>query len=111
MKGSELLDIYGQMYGMARQECREQIPKLIELVGLKGRENDPIGKYSKGMQQRIGIAQTLLNDPELRRAKPRFRPHRHGGSKVTRKNHRQRKTEPFFSLPISYLKLSKSALT
>jgi ABC-2 type transport system ATP-binding protein len=65
LKGSELLDIYGQMYGMTQQQRKEQIPKLIELVGLKGRENDLIGKYSKGMQQRIGIAQTLLNNPEL----------------------------------------------
>lgn len=65
LKGSELLDIYGQMYGMTKQERRIQIPKLIELVGLKGRENDPIGKYSKGMQQRIGIAQALLNNPEI----------------------------------------------
>jgi len=65
LKGSELLDIYGEMYGMTKQERREQIPKLVELVGLKGRENDPIGKYSKGMQQRIGIAQALLNNPEL----------------------------------------------
>ncbi|NLB75579.1 MAG: ATP-binding cassette domain-containing protein, partial [Crenarchaeota archaeon] len=38
---------------------------LIDLVGLKGRENDRIGKYSKGMQQRIGIAQALLNNPDL----------------------------------------------
>jgi ABC-2 type transport system ATP-binding protein len=65
LKGAELLDIYGQMYGMTQQERAEQIPKLIKLVGLKGRENDLIGKYSKGMQQRIGIAQALLNSPEL----------------------------------------------
>ena len=65
LKGWELLDIYGRMYGMAEQQRKEQIPKLIEMVGLKGRENDLIGKYSKGMQQRIGIAQSLLNNPEL----------------------------------------------
>ncbi len=65
LKGSELLDIYGRMYGMTEQQRTEQIPKLIEMVGLKGRENDLIGKYSKGMQQRIGIAQSLLNNPEL----------------------------------------------
>ena len=65
LKGAELLDIYGQMYGMTQQQRKEQIPKLVELVGLTGRENDFIGKYSKGMQQRIGIAQALLNDPEL----------------------------------------------
>jgi ABC-2 type transport system ATP-binding protein len=65
LKGAELLDIYGRMYGMTQQQRAEQIPKLIESVGLKGRENDLIGKYSKGMQQRIGIAQALLNNPEL----------------------------------------------
>jgi ABC-2 type transport system ATP-binding protein len=65
LKGRELLDIYGQMYGMTSQERAEQIPKLIDLVGLKGREGDLIGKYSKGMQQRIGIAQALLGNPEL----------------------------------------------
>ena len=65
LKGAELLDIYGRMYGMTEQQRKEQVPKLIEMVGLKGRENDLIGKYSKGMQQRIGIAQALLNSPEL----------------------------------------------
>jgi ABC-2 type transport system ATP-binding protein len=65
LKGSELLDIYGRMYGMTVQQRKEQIPKLLETVGLKGRENDLIGKYSKGMQQRIGMAQALLNNPEL----------------------------------------------
>jgi ABC-2 type transport system ATP-binding protein len=65
LKGWELLDIYGRMYGMTEQERKEQIPKLLDMVGLKGREKDLIGKYSKGMQQRIGIAQALLNNPEL----------------------------------------------
>jgi len=65
LKGAELLDIYGRMYGMTQQQRKDQIPKLIEMVGLEGRENDLIGKYSKGMQQRIGIAQALLNNPEL----------------------------------------------
>lgn len=50
---------------MREQERKGQIPKLLEMVGLTGRERDPIGKYSKGMQQRIGIAQALLNEPEL----------------------------------------------
>ncbi|MEM3728806.1 MAG: ABC transporter ATP-binding protein [Candidatus Bathyarchaeia archaeon] len=65
LRGRELLDLYGRMYGMSEQQRREQIPKLLEIVGLKGREKDLIGKYSKGMQQRLGIAQALLNDPEL----------------------------------------------
>lgn len=65
LKGAELLDVYGRMYGISQQELKEQIPRLIDVVGLKGRENDLIGKYSKGMQQRIGIAQALLGNPEL----------------------------------------------
>jgi ABC-2 type transport system ATP-binding protein len=65
LKGVELLDIYGRMYGMDEQQRKQQIPKLIEMVGLRGRENDLVGTYSKGMQQRIGIAQALLNNPEL----------------------------------------------
>jgi ABC-2 type transport system ATP-binding protein len=65
LKGAELLDVYGRMYGISQQELKNQIPKLIDIVGLKGRENDLIGKYSKGMQQRIGIAQALLGSPEL----------------------------------------------
>jgi ABC-2 type transport system ATP-binding protein len=65
LKGWELLDIYGRMYGMSQQQRRDSLPRLLESVGLKGRENDLIGKYSKGMQQRLGIAQALLNDPEL----------------------------------------------
>lgn len=65
LKGAELLDIYGRMYGMNEQQRKQQIPKLIEMVGLRGRENDLVGTYSKGMQQRIGIAQALLNNPEL----------------------------------------------
>jgi ABC-2 type transport system ATP-binding protein len=65
LKGWELLDIYGQMYGLSKQQRKEKLPKLLELVGLNGRENDLIGKYSKGMQQRLGIAQALLREQEL----------------------------------------------
>ncbi len=65
LKGWELLDIYGRMYGLSQQERLEEVPKLLEMVALKGRENDLIGKYSKGMQQRLGIAQALLGKPEL----------------------------------------------
>jgi ABC-2 type transport system ATP-binding protein len=65
LKGSELLDIYGRMYGLSQQQRKDQSTKLLELVGLKERGNDLIGKYSKGMQQRLGIAQALLSEPEL----------------------------------------------
>jgi ABC-2 type transport system ATP-binding protein len=65
LTGYELLDVYGEMYGLTKTARKEQIPKLLEMVGLKERGLDRIGKYSKGMQQRIGIAQALINEPEL----------------------------------------------
>ena len=65
LKGRELLDIYGRMYGMNKEERNKQVPKLLDMVGLREREDDLIGKYSKGMQQRLGLAQALLNEPEL----------------------------------------------
>jgi ABC-2 type transport system ATP-binding protein len=65
LTGWELLDIYGRMYGMGKQQREEQLDKLFRLVGLKEREKDTVGKYSKGMQQRLGIAQALLGKPEL----------------------------------------------
>ena len=65
LTGYELLDIYGEMYGLTKITRKEQVPKLLEMVGLKDRGRDRIGKYSKGMQQRVGIAQALINEPEL----------------------------------------------
>jgi ABC-2 type transport system ATP-binding protein len=65
LSGEELLDVYGRMYGMSKTERRARIPELIKMVGLEGRGKDRIGKYSKGMQQRIGIAQALISSPDL----------------------------------------------
>jgi ABC-2 type transport system ATP-binding protein len=65
LKGMELLDIYGRMYGMTKEERGKQVPKLLDMVGLRERGNDLVGTYSKGMQQRLGMAQALLGEPEL----------------------------------------------
>ncbi|MEM2938809.1 MAG: ABC transporter ATP-binding protein [Candidatus Bathyarchaeia archaeon] len=65
LKGYELLDIYGKMYGISTQERKTRIQRVLEIVGLRSREGDFIGEYSKGMHQRLGIAQALLSEPEL----------------------------------------------
>jgi ABC-2 type transport system ATP-binding protein len=65
LTGQELLEVYGRMYGMRGQQLRETVPRLLEWVGLSERGRNRIGEYSKGMQQRLGIAQALLNNPEL----------------------------------------------
>ncbi|HXW37360.1 MAG TPA: ABC transporter ATP-binding protein, partial [Nitrososphaerales archaeon] len=45
--------------------ARKRIPELIQLVGLKGRENERVEKYSRGMKQRLHIAKALVHDPEM----------------------------------------------
>jgi ABC-2 type transport system ATP-binding protein len=65
LTGVELLDVYGRMYNIPKETRKQRIPELLKMVGLSERGKDRIGKYSKGMQQRIGMAQALINDPEL----------------------------------------------
>lgn len=65
LKGVELLDVYGRMFGMSKEKRESQSRELLKLVGLEGRGDDLVGTYSKGMQQRLGLAQALLNEPKL----------------------------------------------
>ena len=65
LTGRELLEFHGAMYGLERRFLKERIPVVLEMVRLRGREREPIRSYSKGMQQRLGIASALLPDPEL----------------------------------------------
>jgi ABC-2 type transport system ATP-binding protein len=63
--GYSLMDFYGQLYGVPRDERRRKIPEKLELVGIAGRMHSKIKTYSKGMKQRLGIAQSLLHEPEV----------------------------------------------
>lgn len=65
LRGWEFLDFYGQLYGIPKARRRKKVEELLALVGLTHAENLPLRAYSKGMNQRIGVAQTLLNDPDL----------------------------------------------
>ena|SRR5438105_12637383 len=65
LTGSELLDLHGRLYGMTHDQLRERVPALLELVGLTPHRGKQLRDFSKGMLQRIGLAQALLNDPEL----------------------------------------------
>lgn len=60
-----LLHFYGRLYGMSRHERNCRIPEMLELVGLRGRASTKIRTYSKGMKQRLGLAQAMFHDPEL----------------------------------------------
>jgi ABC-2 type transport system ATP-binding protein len=61
--GEQLLDSVGKIFGLDKQTRQERIRQLLELVGLKDWSNKRIGKYSKGMTQRLSIALALINDP------------------------------------------------
>src|SRR5947207_8831457 len=62
---ASLLDFYGSLLGMPRADRRRRTPEMLELVGLKGRMHYKIRTYSKGMKQRVGIAQSMFHDPEV----------------------------------------------
>jgi ABC-2 type transport system ATP-binding protein len=63
--GYSLLDFYGALLGVPRRERHRRIPEALGLVGLKGRMHYKIRTYSKGMKQRVGIAQALLHEPDV----------------------------------------------
>jgi ABC-2 type transport system ATP-binding protein len=62
---SEYLDYVGRLFGMARRRRQERARELLALVGLERSADVPLRRFSKGMVQRTGIAQALVNDPEL----------------------------------------------
>ena len=61
----ELLDFYGRLYGMKKSRIAERREELLVKVGLEDAAKRPLRKFSKGMLQRIGLAQAMLPDPEL----------------------------------------------
>lgn len=63
--GYSLLDFYGQLLGVPRHTRRSRIPEMLETVGLRDRMNTKIRGYSKGMKQRLGIAQALMHEPDF----------------------------------------------
>ncbi|MBY0524173.1 MAG: ABC transporter ATP-binding protein [Gemmataceae bacterium] len=65
LNAEETLDFYGRLFNMTAEQRRTRAQELIEIVGLKADKRRILKEYSKGMRQRIGLAQALINDPEL----------------------------------------------
>jgi len=65
LNAEETLDFYGRLFKIPRAERRKRIDELIEMVGLGKARKRKLREYSKGMSRRIGLAQALINDPEL----------------------------------------------
>jgi ABC-2 type transport system ATP-binding protein len=65
LNAEETLDFYGRLFNMSAPLRRQRIADLIEMVGLGWAKRRQLKEYSKGMTRRIGLAQALINDPEL----------------------------------------------
>jgi ABC-2 type transport system ATP-binding protein len=65
LTGAETLEFYGKLCGLRGASLRRRIDELLELVGLARARDRRLAGYSKGMLQRIGLAQALIHDPEL----------------------------------------------
>jgi ABC-2 type transport system ATP-binding protein len=65
LTGAELLKLHGRLCGMGAARLRERVPVLLDMVGLTPHREKRLGEFSKGMLQRIGLAQALIHEPEL----------------------------------------------
>src|SRR6266853_5561333 len=65
LNAEETLDFYGRLFNMSPAQRHKKAAELIDMVGLNADKKRVLKEYSKGMRQRIGLAQALINDPEL----------------------------------------------
>ena len=65
LTAAEFLELHGELYGMTSTALRQRVAELLELVGLTAFQSKQLRTFSKGMLQRIGLAQALLNRPDL----------------------------------------------
>ncbi|MDA7915688.1 ABC transporter ATP-binding protein [Verrucomicrobia bacterium] len=65
LSSEETLKFFGSLFQLDNKDRDRRIEQLIEMVGLKNATNRMVGEFSKGMQRRIGLAQALINDPDL----------------------------------------------
>jgi len=65
LSGREILDFYARLCGVTRRRRRERVATLLDWVGLSQAADARLRTYSKGMQQRVGIAQALVHDPDV----------------------------------------------
>ncbi|HNQ88618.1 MAG TPA: ABC transporter ATP-binding protein [Verrucomicrobiota bacterium] len=65
LDSGETLDFFGNLFHLSPRERRQRSEQLLEMVGLSQVRRRTVGEFSKGMQRRIGLAQALINDPDL----------------------------------------------
>ena len=65
LTAAETLDFFGALFNISSAERKARTDQLLEMVGLEHARNRPVGEFSKGMARRIGLAQAMINDPDL----------------------------------------------
>ena len=65
MTANEVVGFYGSLFGLSGAAKQKRVDQLLELVGLNQTGKKPLRSFSKGMLQRVGIAQALINDPKI----------------------------------------------
>ncbi len=65
LTASELVQFHGRLCGMTKEELRRRVPEVIDLVGLTQHQDRRVKGFSKGMLQRIGLAQALVHEPDI----------------------------------------------
>jgi ABC-2 type transport system ATP-binding protein len=65
LDSDETLDFFGNLFDLPAAERKQRTEQLLEMVGLSKARRRQVGEFSKGMQRRIGLAQALINDPDL----------------------------------------------
>lgn len=65
LDSKETIDFFGSLFDLPKDERRRRSEQLLDMVGLKNVQRRTVGEFSKGMQRRIGLAQALINDPDL----------------------------------------------
>lgn len=65
LSAAELVQLHGRLNGVSEDKLRRKVPQLLERVGLGAQHKKPIRSFSKGMMQRVGLAQAMVNDPEI----------------------------------------------
>lgn len=65
LTAAETLDFYGALFNLSAPERKKRTEQLLEMVGLAHARNRAVGEFSKGMARRIGLAQAMINDPDL----------------------------------------------
>ena len=65
LTAEETLDFFGKLFDLNARERRERTNQLLEMIGLQHARRRQVGEFSKGMMRRVGLAQALINDPDL----------------------------------------------